>query len=584
MPEYLSPGVYVKEIPSAVQPIAGVGTSTAGFVGIIPNSIAVPKASPHYDPTQDPDATIEIAPTIENLPGATLAQEITIKTEITVPAGTELNAEQAQAIKAAGGEVEVTYTQGGGEDEPLSGKVLAEDIRDSEGNLIHFVKDDEEIELVEGYQIQEGDVAPIRTALSQAGITEIAVRETVDMAVKEAEYLVGKTLVLDTAGVIEETLIAGTVVADEKIARGIVEAVNAVDPKKIKIKNSLFLSLVFSPVTAGEVKLCTNFAGFKKYFGDFSDDEDQKRLAHAVYGFFNNGGSRCYVMRFTDLSELQLAPFEAVDEIALVAAPGISDEAVQSKLLDHCTLMEDRFAILDSKETITGDPPPTKENIGPPDNNNYGAFYFPWIKVFDPATQLMNPESDGRIFIGPSGHLAGIYARVDTARGVHKAPANEVVRGALELKYPISKGIQDGLNPDGINCIRDLNGNIRVWGARTLGGDGNGEWKYINVRRLFLFLRESIDEGTQWVVFEPNTPELWAKIRRNITAFLTNVWRSGALFGTTPQEAFYVKCDEETNTPDVRDQGQVVTEIGVAVVKPAEFVIFRISQWAGPGS
>ena len=184
----------------------------------------------------------------------------------------------------------------------------------------------------------------------------------------------------------------------------------------------------------------------------------------------------------------------------------------------------------------------------------------------------------------PSGHVAGIYARVDTNRGVHKAPANEVVLGALGLKYNVSKATQDGLNPDGINCIRELNGNIRVWGARTIGGDANGEWRYVNVRRLFLFLRESIDEGTQWVVFEPNTPDLWSKITRNITAFLTNVWRAGALFGNTPQEAFYVKCDAETNPPEVRDAGQVVTEIGVAVVKPAEFVIFKISQWAGLGA
>lgn len=148
----------------------------------------------------------------------------------------------------------------------------------------------------------------------------------------------------------------------------------------------------------------------------------------------------------------------------------------------------------------------------------------------------------------------------------------------------MGKAIQDGLNPSGINCIRNLNGNIRVWGARTIGGDANGDWNYINVRRLFLYLRESIDEGTQWVVFEPNDPSLWAKITRNITAFLTNVWRDGALLGNTPQEAFYVKCDAETNPPEVRELGRVVTEIGVAVVKPAEFVIFKVSQWSGPQS
>jgi phage tail sheath protein FI len=196
----------------------------------------------------------------------------------------------------------------------------------------------------------------------------------------------------------------------------------------------------------------------------------------------------------------------------------------------------------------------------------------------------MNPNGDGLIYVPPSGHIAGIYARVDTQRGVHKAPANEVVFGALGLAQKISKNQQDGLNPKGINCIRDLNGNIRVWGARTIGGDMNGEFKYINVRRLFLFLRESIDEGTQWTVFEPNTPDLWARIRRNVIAFLTNVWRSGALFGNTPEQAFFVKCDEENNPPEVRDAGQVIIEIGVAVTKPAEFVIFRLSQWAGPGS
>jgi len=331
--------------------------------------------------------------------------------------------------------------------------------------------------------------------------------------------------------------------------------------------------------------LVTNWSEFTKSFGDFSTDPGQSQLAHGVYGFFDNGGTRCYVMRFASLTDLQaltaLAPFEAIDEIALVAAPGISDTQVQTNLLSHCSNLKSCFAILDSAATITGDLTPA--SIKPPADNSYGAFYFPWIKVFDPASKLMKLTPDGQILVGPGGHMAGIYARVDNDRGVHKAPANEVVQGALDVAYPISRGLQDGLNPTGINCIRYLNGNIRVWGARTVGGDDNMEWKYVNVRRLFIYLRESIDRGTQWVVFEPNDQALWAKIIRNVTAFLTNVWRAGALFGTTPQEAFYVKCDAETNPPEVRDLGQVVTEIGVAVVKPAEFVIFRISQWAGPG-
>ncbi|HET6420521.1 MAG TPA: phage tail sheath C-terminal domain-containing protein [Geobacteraceae bacterium] len=352
-------------------------------------------------------------------------------------------------------------------------------------------------------------------------------------------------------------------------------------PKGVRITNPTIF-------VAGTPKLITNWTEFTNNFGDYSTDVDQNRLSHAVYGFFNNGGTRCFVMRFDSLTELQdskaLIPFEAIDEIALVAAPGIDDATVQGNILDHCYNMKDRFAILDSAPDITGDL--TEANIKRPGDNNYGAFYFPWITLLDPATKIMNKDNqnvDGMINIGPSGHIAGIYARVDTTRGVHKAPANEAVMGAADLKYQVSKSIQDGLNSYGINCIRNMNNTIKVWGARTLGGDDNGEWKYINVRRLFLFLRESIDKGTQWVVFEPNDQALWAKITRNVTAFLTIVWRSGALFGTTPQEAFYVKCDAETNPPEVRDQGQVVTEIGVAVVKPAEFVIFRISQWAGPG-
>jgi phage tail sheath protein FI len=221
-----------------------------------------------------------------------------------------------------------------------------------------------------------------------------------------------------------------------------------------------------------------------------------------------------------------------------------------------------------------------------PTATDYAAWYFPWVKVFDAAAKKYQPSDypDGVIGVAPSGHVAGIYARVDNARGVHKAPANEVVMGALDVTQRLSKAHQDGLNPKGVNCIRVLNDNILLWGARTVGGDDNLDLKYINVRRTLLFIRKSIDEGTQWVVFEPNDQGLWQKITRNVTAFLTGVWRSGALFGTTPQEAFYVKCDKETNPPDSINEGKVVTEIGVAIVRPAEFVIFRISQWAGSGS
>ena len=335
---------------------------------------------------------------------------------------------------------------------------------------------------------------------------------------------------------------------------------------------------------------------FKQKFGDFQTANQY--LAHAVYGFFNNGGTRCWVNRVTSVDDVDngVDQFQAIDEIAIVAAPlpptavdaGVTQSAlnaIHAHLVAHCQLMEDRVAILDCARDMANDNlviSTDDTGIWRPSANpkGYGAFYFPWVQVADP----LQPAGT-RIAVPPSGHLAGIYSRSDAQRGVHKAPANEVLMGALGVRYPVSKILQGSLNPLGVNCIRSFEGTIKIWGARTLASDPSGdpEWVYINVRRLFNFMRESIDKGTQWVVFEPNDMALWAKINRNITAFLTNVWRAGALFGSTPQEAFYVKCDAETNPPDVRDLGRVVTEIGVAVVKPTEFVIFRISQWAGPG-
>ena len=329
---------------------------------------------------------------------------------------------------------------------------------------------------------------------------------------------------------------------------------------------------VVAPANVPQV--VTNWDQFKNKFGDFQDGN--KVLAHALYGFFNNGGTTCFVSRITDIADAAqvtaaLQKFESIDEIAIVAVPGAREVAVQTAIITHCTSMEDRFAILDGQITETMTVAAIKGTVG---NSTYAAMYFPQIEVFDPVTK--KPA-----FVAPSGHMAGIYARVDQQRGVHKAPANENVIGALGLQYPVSKNEQKLLNPLGINVIRNLNGNIKVWGARTLGGNANGEFKYVNVRRLMNFLKESIDEGTQFVVFEPNNPALWQRIIRSVRAFLTNVWRDGALFGVTPEQAFYVRCDETTNPPEVRILGQVVTEIGVAIVQPAEFVIFRITQLTG---
>jgi hypothetical protein len=359
-----------------------------------------------------------------------------------------------------------------------------------------------------------------------------------------------------------------------------------------------------------------NWTQFTNTFGDFRDSQ---YLAHSVYGFFNNGGTRCFVCNVgehpggadrvaADAPAAAAAPkdakdgkpaaakggdhskqlngmfigedkgpgartglktFDDIDDISLVLIPGQTDPAIQDALLTHCELKKDRFAVMDSPETIDMG---GIDKIPKPRDSKYGAYYFPWIEVYDPER--------GNIFVPPSGHMVGIYARSDSERGVHKAPANEIVRGALGLKYSISRPEQDILNPKGINCIRDFSRRgrgIRVWGARTISSDAS--WRYINVRRLFIMIEESIDIGLQWAVFEPNDHRLWKKITRDVSSFLYRLWRAGALFGKTPEEAFFVKCDEETNPVETIDAGQVITEIGVCPVKPAEFVIFRIGQW-----
>ena len=276
---------------------------------------------------------------------------------------------------------------------------------------------------------------------------------------------------------------------------------------------------------------------------------------------------------------------ETIEEITMVAVPdlmaayqgGVVDlegvQAVQLGMLAHCELMGDRVAILDPPPGLNAQQVREWRVDKAGYDSKYAALYWPWVKVFDPSTGQ-------NVLAPPSGHMAGIWARSDAARGVHKAPANEVVRGAIALETNITKSEHDLLNPIGVNCIRTFPGRgVRVWGARTLSSDP--AWRYINVRRLFNYLEESILAGTQWVVFEPNDMDLWARIRRTINAFLLRVWRDGALFGRLPEEAFYVKCDEETNPPELVDAGQVTVEIGIAPVKPAEFVVFRLAQFSG---
>ncbi|MFN2283139.1 MAG: phage tail sheath family protein, partial [Anaerolineae bacterium] len=262
---------------------------------------------------------------------------------------------------------------------------------------------------------------------------------------------------------------------------------------------------------------------------------------------------------------------ENIDDISIVAVPGRTAQDVQNALINHCTLMRYRFAVLDAAAGAKlKDVQTQRQNY----DTTYSALYYPWMVIGDPFGR----NGDVR-YIPPSGHVVGIYARSDTQRGVHKAPANEVILGIRDLQVRLTKGEQDILNPKHINCLRDfrdLNRGLRVWGARTLSSDP--EWKYVNVRRLLLFIEKSLERGTQWAVFEPNAEPLWQTVKRSISNFLVSVWRDGALEGTKQEEAFFVDVGLTTMTQSDIDNGRLIVRVGVAPVKPAEFVIIRISQ------
>ena len=356
----------------------------------------------------------------------------------------------------------------------------------------------------------------------------------------------------------------------------------------------------------GEPELLTSTADFERIYGageplQFSDISIpvENYLAHAVRAFFEEGGSRCYVSRIVNGStddggdgnqpgpadyagavgvKTGLRSFERLEEISMVAAPGASfdyaavggsthAEAVAQCLIAHCEKMRYRVAVIDSVNGHdTGEVGTYRSTF----DSKYAALYYPWITI-------LNPLTGNNMAVPPSGSICGIYARVDASRGVHKAPANEVIRLAIGLEASINRQQQSILNPLGINCLRYFGRRgYRVWGARTAGSDP--EFKYINVSRYFAYLQHSIDRGTQWTVFENNGVGLWGKVRRTIEDFLFNEWKQGCIAGSKPGEAYYVRCDRTTMTQHDIDNGRLICLVGVAAVRPAEFVIFHIGQ------
>jgi Bacteriophage tail sheath protein len=514
MPTYLSPGVYVEEVAGGSRPIEGVGTSVAAFVGFAPEG-------PLNEPVLVTNWSQYVASFGEFTDGHYLAHAVY---------GFFNNGGSTCYVIRVGGAARNGARPAppqltSGEPAQLGGfrvAALASATTGAAGAVSVEVAD-----------IDGGDDKGERFKLIvKVGDT---VAESFNVSAKRAarNYVVTQVKERSQLVTVEEAAPAGQLVRPDNQTVALV-APTAPEP----------------PLADGEVLRPQHFLG---------DSLDRT-------GF---GG------------------LEALDAVAMVAAPDLMSayqrgaidlegvKAVQLGMIAHCELMGDRVAIID--------PPPglnarqirdwRQDTAGY--DSRYAALYYPWIKVFDPASGQAG-------MVPPSGHMAGVWARSDAERGVHKAPANEVVRGVVDLELQVTKGEQDLLNPIGVNCIRAFPGRgIRVWGARTLSSDP--AWRYLNVRRYFNYLEESILIGTQWVVFEPNDEALWARIRRNISAFLVTEWRDGALFGSSAEDAFYVKCDEETNPPESVDLGRVVCEIGVAPVKPAEFVIFRLAQISGGG-
>ena len=327
-------------------------------------------------------------------------------------------------------------------------------------------------------------------------------------------------------------------------------------------------------------------------------------LSAAVNGFFSNGGTRCYVVpadaaatsweaALTSAVEL-LSPVTDFDLVAVPDAMMLCPREqqtqegldavvrVQRYAMDHCDRHDDRFALLDAlpertTETVLTQRASLTAEVSGALN---AALYYPWIQVFDADLKARQPETEGLRYIPPCGHVAGIYARTDARTGVFKAPANEEVLGAIDLEADIDNQKQERLNPQGVNCLRAFAGRgLRVWGARTLSDED--AWRYVNVRRQFLTVNRWITLNMAWAGFEPNAARLWVRIERELSAYLETLWRAGALKGETREDAFYVKCDEETNPPEARDVGEAVTEVGLALAAPAEFVVVRIFHRAG---
>ena len=570
MAEYLSPGVYVEEFESGSKPMEGVGTSTAGFIGLA-----------------------ERGP-VEGIP-----QLVTNSADFHRMYGGYLSENEFGEYRYLSYAVEQFFLNGGSR--CFVCRVAPQDAACAEG----FMPEKENAVLhiaAKNPGMWGNNIRVVLTPSSKAKTQILEVIETNEgkkYLVKNGAGFYAGDVVMFTDGteiiynkvtnsrdnvlsfenefdedVVDKSIVPSKVISTCEFAMEVsyneivefydqmsfnVEAPNYIDKKMAK---SDLVEAHYLGNNKEAVPPFEQLAGKEESVGSVafaggSNGSVSSISASDFIGEDKGAGRRTGIQAFLDN-----------DVVSIMAIPGVTDPNVQLNLVAHCENTGSRFAVLDiPKDAKKIEDIIAHRNIF---DTNYAALYHPWLKVFDPLDKK-------NISIPPSGSVLGIYARSDNTRGVHKAPANEVVRGCVGLECQFNTGEQDILNPKGVNLIRAFAGQgIRVWGART--ATSNSSWKYINVRRLFIFIEESIKANTNWAVFEPNDEVLWVRVQRTISVFLTNLWRGGSLAGTSPEEAFFVHIGRDTMSQDDIDNGRLICVIGVAPVKPAEFVIFRISQ------
>lgn len=562
MAEYLAPGVYVEEFDSGVKAMEGVGTSTAGFLGLAERGPV----------TGRPVLLTSFAEYQRRFGGYLSEQEYgscrflpnAVEQFFTNGGCTcyvmRVVPEDAAIAQSAEGPIRLTARNPGTWANTMQ-VLLTRCVRArtqvlaAEGDGRYQLKDAAGFRAGDILACRSGDTVSYHKVTALAGSVITAEPPLPDDAVdtdlvpQHTVEACGVDLVIRGGG--QEETFAGcslNPLAPDYLPAAAEKSTLAALTLTVEDKTDDLLVLLGAQ--AGDTELCIGLAG--------GANGTLKGINSGVFNGTDGGPGK----------RTGIEAFREIRDVSIMAVPGITDVSVQAKLIAHCENLTSRFAVLDAPLDCTSVDALNAHRSAY--DTSYAALYAPWVQVYDPL--LKRP-----VFLPPSGSVCGIYARVDIERGVHKAPANEIVKGCTGLAVQYNEAEQSKLNPNGVNLIRAIPGQgIRVWGARTCSSDGN--WKYVNVRRLFVFLEESIRANTGWVVYEPNDESLWSRVKGTISLFLETQRRNGALVGSTPDQAYYVKVGTDTMTQDDIRSGRLICEIGVAPVRPGEFAVFRITQ------